>query len=155
MKPRVGSRVWTVAGYSDHGPMEGPRVDVPPNTGGVITSQEMRFGSALFFVTWDSGQRCAHYENRLHCIGPFRTLSDFASVVRESGRAARAHFGPGGGLRRFSMEIVGDSPLSIDLSSEQSSFWREVLEPILEQAGIEVERTREKMAPRPRPKRRR
>ncbi len=81
MKPRVGSRVWTVPGYQQHGPMEGPRVDVPPNTGGVITSQETRFGSALFHVKWDSGQRTAHYENRLHCIGPFQTLDAFAEAV--------------------------------------------------------------------------
>lgn len=155
MKPRVGSRVWTIVGYQQHGPMEGPLVDVPPNTGGVITSQESRFGSPLFRVQWDSGQRTAHYENGLCCIGTFQTLQEMAAAIRDGGRNARVHLGPGGGLREFTMEVAGDPPVSIGLTSEQSSTWRNVLEPLLQDAGIEVAVTQEEMAPRPKAKRRR
>lgn len=155
MKPQVGSRVWTILGYLQHGPMEGPRVDVPPNTGGVITSQESRFGSPLFRVQWDSGHKTAHYEKGLYCIGKFPNLQAMAAAIRELGKGAHAHLGPGGGLREFKMEIAGDPAIPISLAAEQSSFWRNVLEPLLQEAGIEVEIMQEKMAPRPKAKRRR
>lgn len=35
--PEIGNRVWTVNGLKQHGPIDGPKTDVPANTGGVIT----------------------------------------------------------------------------------------------------------------------
>lgn len=40
--PRLaaGNRVWTELGYSDHGPIEGPKINIAPRMGGVITGTE-------------------------------------------------------------------------------------------------------------------
>ncbi len=148
MLPRVGSRVWTISGLQHHGPMEGPWIDVPPQTGGTIMGEETRFGSTLFRVKWDSGPHGGHYANRLLCIGPFKTLEEFKAAVRTGGHSARAVFGPAGGLRKFGMEIRADPPLRVELTSDQSSFWRDVLEPLLQESGINVEAEHLKLAPR-------
>ncbi len=148
MIPRVGNRVWTIEGLHQHGPMEGPLVDVPAQTGGAIVGQETRFGSALFRVHWDTGQQSGHYAKGLLCIGPFRTLDDFKAAVRRGGHSARAVFGPYGGLRKFTMDVRGDPAVRVELTSDQASIWRNVLESLLRESGISVEVETIKPAPR-------
>lgn len=55
----VGGRVWTTDGYTDHGPLEGPKIDITPNMGGTITAIErpyMTIDVLLYVVKWDNGQ---------------------------------------------------------------------------------------------------
>jgi len=50
----LGARVWTTQGYRQHGPLEGPLVDILPNMGGTVQSIDKPHyaDSLLYSVRW-------------------------------------------------------------------------------------------------------
>jgi hypothetical protein len=97
----VGSRVWTGRGYTDHGPLERPRVSIEPQTGGTVTAIERPYStieSLLYTVQWDNGQISKHYSNGLFCIGRFHSLLEFEAAIRFTG-PVELTVGPQGGFR--------------------------------------------------------
>jgi hypothetical protein len=144
----VGKRVWTHSGFRDHGPEGGPKIDVPPATGGTVVGvqkPDSTMDVLLYLVKWDTGQQGGHYLKELFCIGSFRTFGEFENALTARGREARLVLGPRGGFRRFTMEIgEGAEALSMTLAgSDQRAAWAEIVEPVLARAGIQVDRVRE------------
>lgn len=143
--PKAGSRVWTVAGLRQHGPREGPFVDVVPNTGGVITAVEKPWyaptiGQDLYVVQWDTGQRTKHYFSEFGhvlCIGRYQTLRDFESALKGA-KAAEVTWGPQGGFRGFRAVLhTPDSECVIEAVESQRGIWK-YLEPLLREAGVPI-----------------
>ena len=140
--PSVGKRVWTIHALHDHGPSEGPKINVPSNTGGTITATSkpyMTMDMLLFEVRWDTGQRSKHYRGDLICIGAFQTLAEFEKAVAEKGKTANLLLGPQGGFREFSMEIGNDvEKLTVRINQDQRKLWHDLMEPLVRKLKIEV-----------------
>ncbi len=141
----VGKRVWTESGLYQHGPATGPKTDVPPKTGGVIThigSSGIFSGPDLYAVRWDLGQQTRHYYAELLCIGSFHTLDDFRQAVRH-GSDARVTLGPRGGFREGFMTVpTAEGPMSIHIGQDHAFIWRSIIEPILVQRQLPIHTTR-------------
>ncbi len=141
--PEVGYRVLTIHGLHQHGPMEGPKTDVPADTGGQIVGTEKPYYTydfLLYGVRWDSGQHTKHYFQELLCIGPFRTVVDFKQAVLTDGERAELKLGPAGGFREFSMHLRNrGSPLLVRYTQEQKEFYDSLVAPLVQQAGLAVE----------------
>ena len=63
-----------LGGYPDHGPMEGPKVSIPADTGGSIVDTEKPYRTMdqlLYVVRWDTGQTSKHYFKQLCGIGQY------------------------------------------------------------------------------------
>ncbi|MBL7966699.1 MAG: hypothetical protein JNK09_06830 [Prolixibacteraceae bacterium] len=119
---KVGSRVWTINGYQNQGPIEGPKIDIPPNVGGTIiwVQESMCY---LYSVKWDSGHMSKHYYNELFSIGPFRNINDFELALKST-KDAKLTIGPSGGFRGFSMTInFNDSEYLYELSKKENMAW--------------------------------
>jgi hypothetical protein len=153
--PKAGSRVWTIAGLRQHGPREGPYVDVAPNTGGVITAVEKPWyaptiGEDLYVVRWDAGQTTKHYFSefgRVLCIGQYQTLGDFESALKGT-KAAEVTWGPQGGFRGFRAVLhTPDGERVVEAVQSQRGIW-EHLEPLLSEAGVPISEKRIAPAPR-------
>lgn len=151
--PRVGSRVWTIPGLQNHGPKEGPFVNVSPNTGGKIVRIEKPWyaptiGDDLYVVQWDAGLTTKHYFGEFGdvlCIGPFDTLADFELALRTA-TAGEVTIGPKGGFREFRAILhtaYGD--LMVHAVREQARIWS-YLEPLVRKAGLKLNETRLKPA---------
>ena len=140
--PGIGKRVWTIHGLHDHGPLEGPKINVPPGTGGTIAATSkpyMTMDRLLFEVQWDTGQRSKHYRGDLLCIGSFQTLAEFEKAVATNGHDAALLLGPQGGFREFSMEIgTGAEKLFLRIDQEQRNLWRDLVEPLVRRLKIEI-----------------
>jgi hypothetical protein len=141
--PDVGRRVWTTRGLQGHGPAEGPKTDVPPNTGGLIVGTETpypTFDFLLYNVKWDTGQHTKHYFRELLCIGTFQTLADFKQAVCNGGESAKLTLGPQGGFREFFMSLrKGDALLPVRYTTEQKSVYESFLADLLKEIGLEIE----------------
>ena len=139
--PEVRKRVWTVSGFPQHGQYDGPKTDVPANTGGTIIREEQPYqtmDSLLYVVRWDSGEITKHYDSELFCIGQFQTLSDLEAALPFS-EVGELLVGPGGRFRGFTLQVSKDS--FITLAQHQRRAWLD-LEPILKRRGIRIHTTR-------------
>jgi hypothetical protein len=106
----IGNRVWTIGGYYDHGPLDGPKTDIVPNMGGTITATESPYHSSdslLYTIHWDNGQISKHYANGLFCIGRFQTRSEFEAAIKLSG-PVELTVGPQGGFRHARVRVEYD-----------------------------------------------
>src|ERR1700733_13021766 len=139
----VGERVWTEHGYLNHGPLEGPKVDIAPNQGGAISAIEKPYytmDQLLYPVRWDNGQASKHYYKELFWIGRFQTREEFEIAVKPTG-AVELTVGPAGGFRRarFELEYDGQSQ-TVDVLDR--SLWLEFIEPLVTKAGLEISTTK-------------
>ena len=130
----VGARVWTIQGYHDHGPMEGPKVNIAGDQGGTVqttTVPYLRMGQLLYTVRWDNGQTSKHYENGLFCIGRFATLDDFRNAIIPKAPVA-VILGPQGGFREAKLPLTYDGQLQIaHLLQYDRALWKGFVEPIV------------------------
>src|SRR5271170_5081768 len=97
----VGNRVWSEHGYDNHGPNEGPKVDISPRQAGTITAVDKPYSTMdqlLYSVRWDGGQVSRHYESELFCIGPFQSRTKFEEAIKPEG-IVELTVGPGDGFR--------------------------------------------------------
>lgn len=148
----VGSRVWTDSGYKDHGPMEGPRIDIAPNQGGTIaTTQEPYYthpDRVLYVVRWDNGQVSKHYETQLLPIGRFQTRAEFEAAIKPMG-TVKLTVGPGGGFKHVDLDLEYDGHAQ-SATITDVRLWRECVEPIVKRLGLPVSTTKLPMKKRSR-----
>lgn len=142
--PRVNARVWTVHGLHQHGPMEGPKTDVPADTGGRIIGTEKPYytmDQLLYVVRWDTGETTKHYFKELFVIGPFEDFATFSRAL-VSATEVSVTLGPQGGFRGAEFSVSSaDGSVLLRYEQEQRSHW-EIVRPILEQVGVEIRETR-------------
>lgn len=139
----VGNRVWTVAGYHDHGPIEGPKVDIAPNQGGTIAATQKPYSTMdhlLYKVLWDNGQLSKHYDKELFCIGRFQNRAEFEQAIKLVG-AVELTIGPSGGFRyvRFELEFDGQHQ-TVELGDR--NLWMDCIEPIAGKSGCIISTTK-------------
>lgn len=106
---RAGNRVWSMGGYPDQGPMEGPRVSIPADTGGSIVDTEKPYRTMdqlLYVVRWDTGQTSKHYFKQLCGIGQYATFADFRGAPETAMGKAEVVFGLQGGFRQANADLV-------------------------------------------------
>jgi len=146
----VGNRVWTEDGYPNHGPAEGPKVDISPHQGGTITdigeAHHIITGYILFSVRWDNGQVSRHYRNELLCIGRFQNRAAFEAAVKPKG-AVELTVGPGDGFKnvRFDVEYDGQAQTA---TLQDERLWREIVKPLVEESRLKISMTKLKMVRR-------
>jgi len=144
--------VWAVWGYPQHGPVNGPKIDIPANMGGKIVRTEPAFttgpfsgGQKLYVVKWDNGQESKHYYQNLLSIGPFQTLVEFETAFRMA-EDAELTIGSQGGFRRFRASLQHQGVcVRVELTTEQRSFWQGYLAQLAVRFQLKV---REKMRAR-------
>jgi len=132
-----GTRVWTETGYPDHGPLEGPKQDIPGPQGGTVVAINkpwLTMDQLLYTIQWDSGHESKHYGGKLCSIGRFRTRLQFEDASRVV--SLDVVVGPKGGFRsaRYSVEYDGNRISGQTFSRED---WRDVLEPLAKRDGVE------------------
>jgi len=141
----VGSRVWTEHGYHDHGPLEGPKVNIARRQGGVITATEKPYYTMdhlLYTVHWYHGQNSKHYAKGLFCIGRFQTRKEFEAAIQFEGDI-HVTLGPQGGFRGAEMKVCYDGT-SMDgrLYQEDRDLWLDLLEPLAKRQKAKVQTTK-------------
>lgn len=140
-RPIPGGRVWSGFGYQDHGPMEGPKVNIDPRMGGVISGAVQPYSTMdflLYTVRWDNGQVSKHYFKGLFCIGRFSDPGEFESAIDLL--EAKLIVGPYGGFRGAEIKLRYDGVYQeAELYKSDEYLWRGILEKIAERRGIEVE----------------
>jgi hypothetical protein len=128
----VRARVWTEHGYHDHGPLEGPKVNIARRQGGVITATEKPYSTMdqlLYTVRWDNGQPSKHYAKGLFCIGRFQTRREFEATIQFEGDI-HVTLGPQGGFRGAEMKVCYDgATMDGRLYQEDRDLWLDFLEP--------------------------
>jgi len=139
----VGNRVWTDHGYQNHGPLEGPKVDIAPDQGGTITAVEKPYHTmdhVLYAVRWDNEQVSKHYEKELFCIGRFQSRKEFEKAITPIG-TAELTVGPAGGFRnaRFEVEYDGQ-PQTAEVQDRR--LWLECVEPLVRKSGLTISTTK-------------
>jgi len=139
----VGGRVWTTNGYHDHGPHEGPKVEIAPNQGGTITATQRPYftmDNLLYTVQWDNGQLSKHYYRELFCIGRFQTRAEFEQAIRPTG-AVELTVSSAGGFRhvRFELEYDGNRQ-TVELYDRD--LWFECVKALAEKTGCTISTTR-------------
>ena len=110
------------------------------NLGTVIATEKpyMTMDFLLYTVRWSSGHLTKHYYGELLCIGDFESLPEFFNAVANCSEAT-LFLGPKGGFRRFTAQVtVGSNVKTITYFKEQGGFFRQVIAPILEKAGIPI-----------------
>lgn len=149
MEPRfppplaIGVRVWTEDGYRDHGPLDGPKVNVPPQTGGIVARAEAVAGTdeSLYSARWDNGLESKHYGSDLFSIGRFETRDEFEAAIRFED--VQLTLGPQGGFREVQMRIVFDGAAAEGrLDKRGHGLWADFLEPIARRQGVEIRTVR-------------
>ena len=139
-RPAPGCRVWSGSGYRDHGPMEGPKIDIPPKLGGVVVAAVQPYLTMdflLYTVRWDNGQFSKHYFKELQCIGRFAEPAEFDSSIDLL--AAKVTVGPYGGFRGAEVRVRYDGvEQESRLSKDEEPLWRK-LERMAAPLGIEIE----------------
>ncbi len=142
-RPIVGNRVWTVRGYANHGPVDGPKVDIAPNQGGTITDTQKPYYTMdhlLYTVRWDNGQVSKHYYRELFCIGRFQNRTEFEQAIKPAG-AVEVTVGPAGGFRHVRFEVEYDGKhQAIEL--DDRGFWLECVEAIVKKTGCTISTTK-------------
>lgn len=140
---KVGNRVWTETGYRDHGPMEGPRIDVAPEQGGMITKSEEPYHSRpdliLYVVRWDNGQISRHYARELLPIGRFETREKFEAAIKPTGNVELT-VGPSGGFRYVHLAVQYDGLVQLS-TIDDARIWECVL-PMVTKLGLPISTTR-------------
>jgi len=135
----VGSRVWTGNGYRDHGPLDGPKIDIAPNTGGAIIRTERPYytiDTVLYTVQWDNGQVSKHYSNGLFCIGRYQTRSEFEAAINVTG-PAELTLGPQGGFRHVKIALEYDGhPQDVEIYDR--GLWFGCLEALAKNHGAAI-----------------
>jgi hypothetical protein len=139
----VGSRVWTSNGYNDHGPVDGPKIDIAPNQGGTITATQKPYftmDDLLYSVRWDNGQESKHYYRELFSIGRFQSRVEFEQAIKPFG-VAELTLGPAGGFRhaRFELEYDGKHQ-TVEIYNRD--LWIECVEALVKKAGCTISTTR-------------
>lgn len=148
---RVGARVWSF-GYTDHGPIDGPKIDIPAGIGGSIIGTEkpwMSMDSLLFVVKWDNGQISKHYGNGLNCIGRFETYDQFKRAIAFAGPIALT-LGPQGGFRKAEVRVTFDGQEQ-EATVYDRDLWLGLLEGIARTHKIPIHETRVPAAARAKP----
>jgi len=136
---RMGSRVWTTHGYRDHGPLEGPQINVAPNMGGTISAINRRYFTMdllLYTVQWDNGQVSKHYENGLFCIGRFQTPSEFEAAINITG-PVELTVGPQGGFRQVKVALEYDGQPQ-DVCIYDRGIWFDCLEALAKKNRVHL-----------------
>jgi hypothetical protein len=135
----IGSRVWTVGGYHDHGPLEGPKINITPNMGGTITATESPYytmDSLLYAVHWDNGQISKHYTKGLFCIGRFQTRTEFEAAINING-TVELTLGPQGGYRHARVCLRYDGhPQEVEI--DDRVLWIDCLERLARKNGVQI-----------------
>lgn len=139
----VGNRVWTDHGYQNHGPQEGPKVDIAPSQGGTITDAQKPYYTydfLLYTVRWDNGQVSKHYGKELLPIDRFQNRAEFEAAIRPQGNVELT-VGPGGGFRQveFALEYDGQAQTA---SLTDQHLWRECVEPLVRKLGLQISTTK-------------
>lgn len=121
----IGKRVWSFSGYSNHGTADGVKINVPTNTGGMISHLSRPYPTIdvfLYSVLWDSGETSKHYYNELDPIGNCKTIKDYEQIL-VNGNNAKAVVGPQGGFKNFEMTVCfNNTDYLIKLNSEQKKI---------------------------------
>jgi hypothetical protein len=141
----IGSRVWTESGYFDHGPMEGPKVNIAPRIGGVVVGSEKPYytmDQLLYTVRWDNGQVSKHYLKELFCIGRFKTRAEFEAAIKFEGDI-QLTVGPQGGFREALMCVNYDGATQQGrLTQQDRDSWVEFFQPLAMRQKANVQTTR-------------
>jgi hypothetical protein len=136
-----GRRVWS-NGYINHGPIDGPKIDIPCNIGGEITSFTKPYSTMDFFlyeVKWDSGHSSKHYYKELEPIGLCKDWTEYAKIL-STGKDAKITLGPKGGFKKFEMIIqYNNTQYLIFLGSDYSHYWQKIAV-VLEKCSIAYEK---------------
>jgi hypothetical protein len=138
---KVGSRVWSLFGYPDHGPLKGPRVTIPSDIGGLVVNTEPPLmDQLLYIVRWDTGHISKHYFKELCSIGQYATLSDFQQAVETANGKAEVVVGPQGGFRQASADLVlnDGSTARIEVYGGQGHIWDSVMKPPLLRSAVVI-----------------
>ncbi len=137
----VGTRVWS-PGYREHGPLEGPTVNIPAGLGGTIvgtTKPWMTMDQLLYDVRWDNGQTSRHYGNGLSNIGRFATLEEYRAAIVPEG-PVELTLGPKGGFRHVKMTAIYDGQACV-VDSTDRAIWS-FLKPYVTAAGLPISEKR-------------
>lgn len=143
---RVGNRVWSMGGYPDHGPMEGPKVSIPADTGGSIVDTERPYPTMdqlLYVVRWDTGQTSKHYFKQLCGIGQYATFADFRRAIETARGKAEVVLGPQGGFRQANADLMlaDGSAARLEFYEGQGRIW-DYVKPLLVKSAVAVAETR-------------
>jgi hypothetical protein len=139
----VGSRVWTELGYRDHGPIEGPKVEIVPRQGGTISHVVKPYYTMdrlLYTVCWDNGLVSKHYENELFCIGRFRNRVEFEMAIKPKGEVELT-VGPAGGFRNARFEVEYDGQVQT-AEVHDRRLWLECIEPLSTKLRLNIKKTK-------------
>lgn len=133
---KIDSRVWAIKGQKDQAHK---LMSLPINSTGTITkTSKNSTGSILYHVKWDNKEESIHYHSQLLGIGSSQSLDELKSSLQLSG-PVNVTLGPSGRFRRAALfDTSQGEKVQIKLSDLDSLFWKEVLEPMLEKAGIKV-----------------
>ena len=132
-----GSRVWTEGGFSAHGPLDGPKVDIQPRSAGTVISVEQPYPTVdqlLFGVEWDPGQKSKHYGKRLYCIGRFASRAEFENAIALHG-TIDVTVGPQGGFRQAKCDVSYEG-VRKEVVITDRDLWLDCLEPLAIARGI-------------------
>lgn len=137
--PTVGNRVWTTAGYQDHGPVGGSKTSIAPNMGGTIIATESPYYSSdslLYTVRWDNHQISKHYANGLFCIARCQTQTEFEAAVKLCG-PVELTLGPQGGFRHAKVRIEYDGhPQEVEIRDR--GLWTSCVERLARENSIQI-----------------
>jgi hypothetical protein len=121
--------------------MEGPKVNIPPRMGGVVTATEKPYRTMdhlLYKIRWDNGQVSKHYYRGFFCIGRFESRDEFEGAIRLEGQV-QLTVGPGGGFRSGLMRVVYDGESREGrLTQQDRDLWVDFLEPLAKRQKVEV-----------------
>ncbi|MFV0934624.1 MULTISPECIES: hypothetical protein [Pseudomonas] len=144
-KPDVGSRVWSGSGYLEHGPIEGPKVDIASKIGGVITNASKPYSTyddKLCVVQWDDGTNSKHYSNDLVCIGRFQSFQEFESATQIHG-PIQVTAGPQGGFQEAKFSVTYDGQvIDAHLLKSDQKFWTQCIQPLARTQKIAIKEKR-------------
>lgn len=132
----VGNRVWSEYGYPQHGPADGPKVDIAANMGGTVVSTEHPYNMdfLLYAIHWDNGQVSKHYSKDLFCIGHFRSRSDFEKAIKPIGPVAVV-LGPKGGFREARLALEYDG-VQMESTIANRDVWLKCVEKLVKDSGV-------------------
>lgn len=141
----VGARVWTIQGYHDHGPMDGPKVNVTGDQGGTVqgtTKPYLTMDQLLYTVQWDNGQTSKHYANGLFCIGRFAALDEFRAAIIPQG-PVELTLGPQGGFREATVSLTYDGATQIShLYQGDRALWDGFIESMVKERALVINEVR-------------
>lgn len=141
----VGSRVWSGDGYREHGPMEGPKVNIAVQIGGTVTAvtgSYMTMDNLLYAVRWDDGTTSKHYANGLTCIGRFQSLTEFDAAIQIEG-PIEVTVGPQGGFREAKFTLIYDGRRgAVRLGQGDRDVWNRCVLPKVREQNLPIVETR-------------